>query len=82
MVYTKEFNKFFDSFDTGDRSQEEIELIKTDMFSSWEIQQEKIDKLHSDIIFLTRAISRMCPRRTRCDSSISLCLICVKETFK
>ena len=53
MIYTKEFNNFFESFDTGNKTPEELELIKTDMFSGWEARQSEIDELKSRISELT-----------------------------
>lgn len=45
MIYTKEFNKFFESFDTGNLSSDELEMIKIDMYSGWEGRQFEIDEL-------------------------------------
>lgn len=49
MIYTKEFNKFFESFDTGNISPEELEKIKIDMYSGWEARQSEIDELKARI---------------------------------
>ena len=49
MIYTKEFNEFFESFDCGQESPEELEKIKIDMFSGWIERQSEIDELKSRI---------------------------------
>lgn len=79
MIYTKEFNKFFESFDTGDIAHEELEKIKIDMYSGWEGRQREIDELNKKCIILSKFVSRMCPRRKSCDSEISVCYSCINE---
>jgi hypothetical protein len=49
MIYTKKFNEWFDKFDTGMTTDEQLENIKRDMSSAWDYQQEEIDRLRTQI---------------------------------
>lgn len=49
MIYTKEFNKYFETIDTGGYSEEDLIYIKNDMFQGWDARQSEIDELKAEI---------------------------------
>ena len=58
MIYTKEFNRFFESFDTGNITGYLTEEVKINMFTGWEARQSEIDELKSRISELEDTLGR------------------------
>jgi hypothetical protein len=49
MIYTKKFNDWFDTLDTGDMFIGKIEEVKRDMSFAWDYQQEEIEELKNEL---------------------------------